>query len=669
MEATSQKTENPARALSVNTSVETLVQALQTAAEKKLLTDATVENATEFLCTRNLPIWAIASVSELVQNEQWEELNNRFYKSLTFGTAGIRGRTVGTVPTKVEKQGATYIRAAVGSACMNDFNVISVTLALFKYCEKTLRTNGEFPTNPRLVIAYDSRHFSEHFCELTASVWSACGGDVYCFDSPRSTPQLSFSVRWLKATAGVMITASHNPFYDNGYKVYGPDGAQIDEAQAAAVTRELQTVALIDTLPYLDVFYTENVFYLSQKADDAYMNTCRDVLINPQQFRERKETRIVYTPLHGTGSVCILPLLKGFEWEPHVVAEQLPMDGAFPTVTSPNPDNRETLALALRDAERTDADAVIATDPDGDRMSMMMKDNNGQWQLLNGNTIAILLAEYRYTHLAKTQPTEHLAILKSYVTTPLLNAFAEKNGLKCVETHTGFKWIGAKLQKYEKQAEETLFRTEGLYLDYKNCTYEARCRLLGKYSTILLLGAEESCGFLANDAVRDKDANAATLMACELVAYLKSESLTFEDYLDKIYRKYGYFKEDLLSFTFEGAAGMGKITTLMRSYRQNPPKNFGGAQVVESIDFLDTKNLKDADGDAVPPSNFMKFRLENGCTVAVRPSGTEPKIKFYLFGEKKIGEDDDLNRIKRDIAERMTALKDLLKSDVVERTK
>ena len=213
MEATSRKTENPARVPFVNTSVETLVQELKTAAEKRLLTDATVENATEFLCTRNLPTWAIASVSELVQNQQWEELNNRFYKSLTFGTAGIRGRTVGNVSTKVEKQGSTYVRAAVGSACMNDFNVIAVTLALFKHCDKTLRANGEFPTNPRLVIAYDSRYFSEHFAELTASVWSACGGDVYCFNSPRSTPQLSFSVRWLGATAGVMITASHNPFY------------------------------------------------------------------------------------------------------------------------------------------------------------------------------------------------------------------------------------------------------------------------------------------------------------------------------------------------------------------------------------------------------------------------------------------------------------------------
>ena len=669
MEATSRKTENPPQVLSVNSSVETLVQELQTAAEKRLLTDATLENATEFLCTRNLPTWAIASVSELVQNEQWEELNNRFYKSLTFGTAGIRGRTVGIIPTKVEKQGSTYVRAAVGSACMNDFNVIAVTLALFKYCEKTLRANGEFPANPRLVIAYDSRYFSEHFCALTASVWSACGGEVYCFNSPRSTPQLSFSVRWLGATAGVMITASHNPFYDNGYKVYGSDGAQIDEAQAAAVTRELQSVALIDTLPYTEILYTENVFYLSQKADDAYVSTCRDVLINPRLFRERKETRIVYTPLHGTGSVCVLPLLKGFEWEPHVVEEQLPADGAFPTVASPNPDNRETLALALRDAERTHADAVIATDPDGDRMSMMMKDTDGRWQLLNGNTIAILLAEYRYTHLAKDLPTERLAILKSYVTTPLLNAFAEKNNLKCVETHTGFKWIGAKLKKYEEQAKEALFLTEGLCLDYKRCTYEARRRLLGQHSSVLLLGAEESCGFLTNDAVRDKDANAATLMACELVAYLKSENLTFTEYLDRIYGKYGYFHEDLLSFTFEGAAGLEKIKTLMRSYRQCPPATFGNTHVIETIDFLNTEKMRDADGDAVPPSNFMKFRLENDCTVAVRPSGTEPKIKFYLFGEGKVKEGNDLNRIKRDVAERLNTLKEVLKNDVLGRTK
>jgi phosphoglucomutase len=225
------------------------------------------------------------------------------------------------------------------------------------------------------------------------------------------------------------------------------------------------------------------------------------------------------------------------------------------------------------------------------------------------------------------------------------------------------------LKKYEEQAKEALFRTEGLCLDYKRCTYEARRRLLGQHSSVLLLGAEESCGFLANDAVRDKDANAATLMACELVAYLKSENLTFTDYLDCIYRKYGYFHEDLLSFTFEGAAGLEKIKTLMHSYRQCPPKVFGNAPVIEIIDFLNAKNLKDADGDAVPPSDFMKFRLENDCTVAVRPSGTEPKIKFYLFGEGKVQEGDDLSRIKRAVAERMSALREALKNDVSGRTK
>ena len=651
-------------------SAETLVQALQTATKKRLLTDATVKNAIAFLRTPNIPTWTTESLSELVQKEQWEEVNNRFYKTIAFGTAGIRGRTIGTVPTSAEKRGATYLNAAVGSACMNDFNVIAVTLGLFRYCKQALETNGTFPIRPRLVIAYDSRYFSEHFCELTASVWSACGGDVYCFESPRSTPQLSFSVRYLEATAGVMITASHNPFYDNGYKVYGSDGAQIEEKQATAVTKELKTITLTDILPYLEV-HTENVFYLSKKADDAYMKTCRNVIVNPMLFRKMKHTRIVYTPLHGTGAVCILPLLKTFSWEPHVVAEQLPMDGAFPTVSSPNPDNRETLGLALRDAERTNADAVIATDPDGDRMSMILKDIDGQWKLLNGNMIAVLLTEYRYTHLAKKQPIEHskTAILKSYVTTPLLNAFAEKNGLKCIETHTGFKWIGAKLRQYEEKAKEALLRTEGLFLDYKRCTYEARRRLLEQYSTVLLLGAEESCGFLANDAVRDKDANAATLMACELVAFLKSENLSFTDYLDSIYRKYGYFHEDLLSFTFEGAAGVAKIETLMRSYRQCLPKTFGNARIVENVDFLHSKGMRDADGDAVPPNNFIQFRLEDDCTVAVRPSGTEPKIKFYLFGKGKVSENDDLKRIKQEVAKRVTSLKEALKRDVAERIK
>ena len=403
--------------------------------------------------------------------------------------------------------------------------------------------------------------------------------------------------------------------------------------------------------------------------DEAYLDCCEDSVVDKNLFKRLKTTKIVYTPLHGTGSVCILPLFKNLGWNLIPVDSQMTMDGGFPTVKSPNRDNLETLQLALEKAKETDADAVIATDPDGDRMSAILKDSKGQWCLLNGNTIAILLAEYRLNAMKSLgllpKQKDKITIIKSFVTTPLLKSFAEKNGLKIIETHTGFKWIGEKLKDYEEVLTDKLFRLKGLKLDYSHCSYGARKELMSKKSSFFFLGAEESCGFLANDAVRDKDANAATLMFAEFVAYLKAHEISFSNFLDEIYSNYGFFKEDLLSFTFEGAEGIAKIKRLMSSYRDNAPKRFNNVRVLTTTDFL-SGGGKDADGKEIPASNFMIIRLIDGCSIAIRPSGTEPKLKMYLFAQANLTEEDNLAEIKTIIAERLASLKTWLQNDVKE---
>jgi len=648
-----------------------LLEKIKEAANTQKILRNTFNNILELLNTEDLPNWMESSIEFLVLQGQWKELDNRFFKTIEFGTAGMRGRTVGSIPTSTEKVDEQYVHAAVGSACMNDLNVIRATVGLFNHCKSYLETECEFAKRPSLVISYDTRYFSKHFCELTASTWSQLGGDAYIFDGPRSTPQLSFSVRYLKTTAGVMITASHNPFFDNGYKVYFCDGAQINEQHASEITKYIQKISYADILTFLSKDL-RGVYHLSPLIDEAYLDCCEDSIIDGNMFKRLKTTKIVYTPLHGTGSVCILPLFKNLGWNLIPLEAQMTMDGGFSTVKSPNPDNLETLQLALEEAKKSKADAVIATDPDGDRMSAILKDSKGQWHLLNGNTIAILLAEYRLQAMKALdllpKKIENLAIIKSFVTTPLLKIFAEKNGLKIIETHTGFKWIGEKLKDYEMVFTEKFFRLKGLKLDYSRCSYLARKELMTKNSSFLFLGAEESCGFLANDAVRDKDANAATLMFAEFVAYLKSHEISFSDFLDEIYEKYGYFKEDLISFTFEGADGIAKIKRLMSSYRDNAPKRFNNVRVLTTTDFL-SGGGKDADGKEIPESNFMIIRLIDGCSIAIRPSGTEPKLKMYLFAQANIGEGEKLSDIKTIIAERLASLKDWLQNDVRERSK
>lgn len=623
----------------------------------------------QFLAMPGLPNWALDSLRELIEQQQWHELNERFFKIIAFGTAGMRGRTIGSISTSAEKSGNTYQHAAVGTYCINDFNIIRATLGLFAYCKHHF---SDYPRPPSLVISYDSRYFSKHFCELTASTWLKLGGIVYIFNGPRSTPQLSFSVRYLRATAGVMITASHNPFHDNGYKVYLEDGAQINGSCAEDIIKSIEQVPYEATPPFLTPSI-DGCFYIPENVEQAYRETCKSVLLDTQLLADKScAPQVVYTPLHGTGSVCIMPLMKELSRSFQIVESQKAFNGAFPNLTTLDPSNPNALTVALEEAKKSQADGIIATDPDGDRMAMMLKDAQGQWQLLSGNTIAVLLAEYRLTTLMKLGriPSKgaKLAIIKSFVTTPLLEAIANANGIRCINTHTGFKWIGGKLLRYEQQWLQHGRATQGIQIDYMRCTPEARFNNLLRYSTALLLSAEESGGFLANDAVRDKDGNAAALMAYELIAFLKREGITFSDYLHNIYRKYGYFKEALLSHTFEGSEGMASIQALMHSYRQQPPVTIAQQAVQETIDYLNEHNASDEDGEQVPKADFIRFRLANNFEVAVRPSGTEPKIKWYLFGTAPVN-NGDVSAAQQSVKEQLEAIKTAIEQNIQRRLK
>ncbi len=647
---------------------------IQTAHQSGHLLDSTFQNLLSYVQTPQLPTWIKESLKELVQRQQWDELNNRFFKQISFGTAGMRGRVIGEQTTSIENPDDHKCEyAAIGSNCMNDLNVIRATLGLYKYCKLYIEEHYEFPVRPTLVIAHDMRYFSRHFCELTASTWTQLGGDAYIFDGPRSTPQLSFSIRHLGTIAGIMITASHNPYYDNGYKVYFKDGAQICDAHAKGITRQIEQIHLMDTLPFLTI-NLQNVFRLSSLTDEAYLECVQDVILDNRLLKKYRP-KIVYTPLHGTGSVSILPLLKLFEWDVRCVEQQLVMDPQFPSVKLPNPEHHEALDMALKLAEESRADAVIATDPDGDRMGVALKNQHNEWCILNGNTIAVLLAEYRISQMIalgilpkSPAKRQHAALIKSFVTTPMLKAMGNHHGLKTIETLTGFKWIGAKLNDYEAELTQHVQKSTGLSLDYNNTSCAKRREFQLQYSTFFIFGGEESYGYLANDFVRDKDANASALMFCEFIAYLKAKEINFDDYLDEMYCKYGYFSEDLLSFSFEGAAGFSSIQKLLNSYRQNAPKKINNIRVIAVVDFLKEK-LRDCDGKAIPSTDFMIIKLINNFSIAIRGSGTEPKVKMYLFGQSEVENGDHLPAVKEAVRNQLSGIKEFLKQDVAERLK
>jgi phosphoglucomutase len=645
-----------------------VIESIEAAGSEGKLLESAVENLKIWSSADFLPEWVGASITELVEKEEWDELNDRFYQNMAFGTGGIRGRTIGRVSSSVEigsegPQGSPE-HAAVGTNVLNDFNIIKATIGLFRYTEKYLG-DADRLDQPRFIIAHDVRHFSRHFCELAASTWCKLGGQALIFDGPRSTPQLSFAVRQFKATCGAVVTASHNPPHDNGFKAYFEDGAQVVSPHAEGIVSRVNEVKLEELPAFLEVDLAP-VITLKDKADEPYMALLEEIVID-REVMEKTAPKVVFSPIHGTGAISSVPALKKLGVEVIEVPEQSVQDSRFPTVKSPNPENAEALAMAIAKADECGADVVIATDPDADRMGVAVRDTEGKMVLLTGNQIGTILAEYRISTLKDAEiipedGSENAALIKTFVTSPMQESVADWHGLKTINTLTGFKWIGEKLADYEAAMKAKLFEKEGLALDYDACDVWTRADLLLDYSTFFVFGGEESYGYLATDKVRDKDANAAVVMFCELAAYLKANEMTFTEYLDALYLQHGYYEEKTINIYYEGAAGAQKIKNILTSYRNDPPKNFGDVAVSGFTDF-GKDEIIDSDGKKIPPQDFYFLELSNGYSFAVRGSGTEPKIKFYVFGRSEVEDPEELPKVKAAAAEVMQTILGAIDAD------
>jgi phosphoglucomutase len=645
----------------------TMIDKIRAAGTAGQLLPGAVENLTAWI-EAGLPEWATAAIAELVAGGAWGEINDRFYRYLEFGTGGMRGRTIGVVATKSEAGQpdplGTPAHPAVGSNMMNDFTVVRATTGLYRYVHGYLARAARYDA-PKLVIAHDVRHFSRHFCELAASTWSRLGGVAFIFEAPRSTPQLSFSVRWLKAHCGVVITASHNPPHDNGFKAYFEDGAQVVAPHDKGIIDEVNAVPLKDLAAFLEKDLSR-VITLGRPADDAYLSVALQAALDRSVFK-RQKFMVVYTNIHGTGGVATVPLLAHAGVWVTEVPEQVAFDPRFPTVKSPNPENAEALAMAVALAGKNGADLVLATDPDADRMGAAVRARDGKLVLLSGNQIGALLADYRLTRNKElgripANGSQRAALIKTFVTTPLQDAIGKAHGVKVINTLTGFKWIAAKLRVYEEQLKKAMLDQEGLVVDYDALSLATRARLQGERGTFYVFGTEESYGYLPNDFVRDKDGNAACLMFAELCAWVKERGLTVPEYLDELYVRHGYFLEGVINIYYEGATGAAKIRRILETYRTDPPRAFGQVHVTKFQDF-GRQTICDADGDEIPKQDLYFVTLANGYSYAGRGSGTEPKMKFYIFARSTVSGAADLPAVKEQVRTELDRIKALIEAD------
>ncbi|NSC70133.1 phospho-sugar mutase [Blautia obeum] len=523
--------------------------------------------------------------------EDENEIKERFYMDLEFGTAGLRG-IIGA-----------------GTNRMNIYVVRRATQGLANYIAKVDKKSQG------VAIAYDSRHMSPEFAQEAALCLAANGIKAYIFETLRPTPELSFVVRHLGCVAGINVTASHNPPEYNGYKVYWEDGAQITPPHDSGIMGEVKAISDWNTVKTMDKAEAEKAGLfevIGKEVDDAYMAELKKQVIHMDAIQaEGKNLKIVYTPLHGTGNIPARRILKelGFE-NVYVVKEQELPDGDFPTVSYPNPEAAEAFELGLKLAKEVDADLVLATDPDADRLGVRVKDKNGEYHDLTGNMSGCLLANYEISQRKAVNGSlpEDGALIKTIVTTNLADAIAKGYGVKLIEVLTGFKFIGQQILGFEKSGK-------------------------GSY----LFGFEESYGCLIGTYARDKDAIVATMALCEAAAYYKTQGKTLWDAMIEMYEQFGYYKDDIKAVTMKGIEGLQKIQDIMNSLRQNPPAEFAGHKVVAVRDYkADTiKNLETGEvtPTGLPNSNVLYYELTNDAWVCVRPSGTEPKVKFY-YGVK-----------------------------------
>ena len=660
-------------------SVEELNSKIERAVADEQLMDSAGKNIRNLLAGAASNLY-LRVVEKLVAGTEWAELNDRFYKTLEFGTGGLRGRTIGRIVTAAERGNSRKDERpqfpCVGTNAMNFFNISRATRGLVAYLHDWNRRQ-KISAEPKIVIAHDPRFFSDEFAELAAKVASENGCDAFMFDGPRSVPELSFAVRYLKANAGVVITASHNPPHDNGYKVYFKDGAQVIEPHAGGIIAKVNAITS-ETFTPLPKDRHGKVITIGKEIDEAYMKRLETLILDPRIIREAKSLRIIYSPLHGTGRVIIEPVLKRLRFNFKVVPEQNRFDGRFPTVKSPNPENAEALTMAIDLGEKEDADLVVATDPDCDRMGAAVRGQHvantaattgGKMKLLTGNQIGSLLAYYRTRTLfdqgvLNKENASRAVIIKTFVTTDLQKAIAEYYGLRCVETLTGFKYIGAKLGKYEQALPENVRQ------NYIDLSEEETRRLRLAHSSFYVFGGEESYGYSGADFVRDKDGNGAVIIFCEVAAYAKSRGQTVDQLLDEVFSIFGYFAEKNGSLVFEGAEGADKIKRLVESYARHPFSEVLGSKVT-SVRNFETETIHDIEGDEIPKEKMSIFELEDWTRIAVRGSGTEPKIKYYLFAQRRPERGKfnslELERIKSEVEEKLDRLWEWLQKDAQSR--
>ncbi|MGB0239284.1 MAG: phospho-sugar mutase [Verrucomicrobiales bacterium] len=600
---------------------------LDAALTSKGLLQSSFDNIHELLGSSDNPVYE-AAVSELANDGQWAELNNRFFKKLAFGTGGLRGRSIGEIVTSAERGSAgpdeRPEHPCVGTANLNFYNVTKATLGLVNQLKKSY--NGE--DRPSIAIARDTRFFGKEFINCAAKVANENGVDVHLFPVPRSTPHLSFAVRHLGATAGIVLTASHNPPHDNGFKAYGRDGAQLVDPDASEVIAEVNALGGENYEP-LPTDQQGTTTELGADMDEAYMARLESLLLDPKLVRSQSDLKIVFTNIHGTGGTIAPHMLRRLGFHCDTVPAQDVEDGAFPTVKSPNPENAEALQMGIDQAEASQADIVIGTDPDSDRMGVVVRNGAGEMTLLTGNQIGSLMAFYRlkaFTDqgIINEGNRDHATLVKTFVTTELQQAIADSFDVGVVNTLTGFKYIGGKLRKYENQIPENL------RADYRNLSDEETRALCLEHSKFFVFGGEESYGYLGADFLRDKDGNGAVVMFAEVAAYAKSLGITSVELLDQLYAQHGVYLEGQHAETLSGADGATMIQSLAQSYIDNPPSEIDGASVDRVRDFAN-HNYADEEGDAIPKEKMVFVDLADGRAFAVRPSGTEPKIKYYIY--------------------------------------
>ena len=547
------------------------------------------------------------AVKQMLENEDKTELIECFYKDLEFGTGGLRG-----------------IMGA-GSNRMNVYTVGMATQGFANYLKKNFADRDEIS----VVVCHDCRNNSRLYAETVANIFSANGIKAYLFDDMRPTPECSFAIRELKCQAGVNVTASHNPKEYNGYKAYWEDGAQVLAPHDTGIIDEVNKVTIDD------VKFEGNqdlIVTIGEEIDRIYLERIKEICIDPEMIQRQKDLKIVYTPLHGTGMTMIPRSIKfwGFE-NVHCVEEQMLKSGDFPTVVSPNPENGEALTLALRDAKAMDADIVMASDPDADRVGMACKNDKGEWILINGNQTCLLFLYYIITNrkaTGKMQPTDF--IVKTIVTTEVIKQIADKQNIEMRDCYTGFKWIAREI-----------------------ALSEGKQQYIG--------GGEESYGFLAQDFVRDKDAVSACSLLAEICAYAKDQGKTLYDLLMDIYMEYGFSNEATINVVKPGKSGADEIKQMMTNFRSNPPKELGGSPVAVWKDYQ-TLQLTKADGsqatiDMPTTSNVLQWFCEDGTKVSVRPSGTEPKIKFYVEIKDNMKSPADYEACVKAAADKLEAIK------------